>query len=239
MNSFQYIAAGEDGFKGDMLDKLLAAGFYRMQHLMFTCNDTIISEDFKVIPVFWLRTLVKHCKPGRSANNILKKCAGFSVNIGQACVDDEIESLYTLYKRRTPFTVSSTCAEYLHQQSVPQPFDSMMVQVRYNNKLIATGFFDRGIRAIAGIMNIYHPEYNSYSLGKFLMLQKLRYALAANMLFYYTGYISTESTRFDYKVFPDPASVEVFLPVEQEWAPYHLLNKPFLAEYYSKFLVSN
>jgi arginine-tRNA-protein transferase len=151
-------------------------------------------------------------------------------------VDDEVESLYAKYKKNLQFTVANACADYLHQQSLPQPFDSMMIQVRNNHALVATGYFDKGKEAIAGIMNIYHPGYNSYSLGKFMMLQKLKYALSKNMQFYYTGYISTKSTRFDYKVFPDINAVEVLLPVEQQWAPYHLLNKKFLAEYYSQFL---
>ena len=86
-----------------------------------------------------------------------------------------------------------------------------MIKIRDKNKLIAVGYFDKGFKSIAGIMNIYHPEYNMYSLGKFLMLQKLQYAQSHNMNFYYTGYISTQSTRFDYKTFPDQNAVEVLL----------------------------
>lgn len=237
MDSTYYIAADENGFKGDTLDQLLAAGYYRMQHLMFTCNDTALGEDGPVIPVFWLRTLVKQCKLQTTANAILKKCAGFSVSFEQASVTVEIETLYALYKNHVPFSVSSTCADYLHHEFLPQPFDSMMVQVRDHDTLIATGYFDKGEQSIAGIMNIYHPRYRNYSLGKFLILQKLQYAFSQNKLFYYTGYISPGSTRFDYKTFPDPASVEVLLPDKQQWVPYHLLGKAFLEEYYLQFLI--
>jgi arginine-tRNA-protein transferase len=157
------------------------------------------------------------------------------VSIQPAYADEEVEDLYAAYKDHVQFTVSNTCSDYLHQPGLADPFNSMMVQVRDNNTLIAAGYFDKGKQVIAGIMNIYHPQYKDYSMGKFLMLQKLKYALSQNMLFYYTGYISTESVRFDYKVFPDPGAVEVLLPVEQEWVPYHLLNKTLLAEYYSRF----
>ena len=58
-----------------------------------------------------------------------------------------------------------------------------------------------------------------------------------NKMFYYTGYVSTGSTRFDYKTFPDPTAVEVLLPDKQQWVPYYLLSKEFLSEYYLKFLV--
>lgn len=237
MDSFYFIAADEKGFKADTLDDLLAAGYYRMQHLMFTCNETALDGGGQVIPVFWLRTLVKQCRLQKAANTILRKCTRFSVSFQPAYVDDEVEWLYALYKNHVPFSVSSNCADYLHQEFLPQPFASMMVQVRDQDRLIATGYFDKGSQSIAGITNIYHPQYHQYSLGKFLMLQKLQYALSQNKLFYYTGYISTGSTRFDYKTFPDPAAVEVLLPDKQEWVPYHLLSKALLAEYYLQFLV--
>ncbi|MDQ6814058.1 MAG: arginyl-tRNA--protein transferase [Bacteroidota bacterium] len=236
MDSHFYIAADEKGFKGDTLDKLLAAGYYRMQHFMFTCNDTALGNDLPVIPVFWLRTLVSQCTFGKTANNILKKCARFSVSVQSAYIDDEIENLYALYKEWVPFSVSSTCTDYLHQQIFPQPFHSMIVQVRDGRKLIAVGYFDKGHDSIAGIMNIYHPKYHTYSLGKLLILQKLRFALSQRKSFYYTGYISTGSTRFDYKTFPDPKAVEVLLPDKQQWVPYDLVSKAFLSEYYQEFL---
>lgn len=233
-NSFHYINANEQGFKSFMLDALLAAGYYRMQHLMFTCNETSLGEENNPVPVFWLRTLINDCILSRQANTILKKCNSFSIQIQKAYVDDEVEDLYAIYKQRLPFTVSPTCNNYLHFGIIPDPFDSMMIQVRDGDKLIAAGYFDEGSMSIAGIMNIYHPLYRSYSLGKFLILQKLKYALSQNMLFYYTGYISTGSTRFDYKVFPDANAVEVYLPLERKWLPYHLLGKSFLSEYYKR-----
>ena len=235
-NSFQYINADERGFKNFILDRLLAAGYYRMQHLMFTCNETALDEQYETVPVFWLRTSINDCIFNRSASIILKKCEGFSVQIKKACVDDEVEDLYAVYKRHVQFTVSPTCNNYLHFDIMPDPFDSMMIQVRDDDKLIATGYFDEGNVSIAGIMNIYHPQYRNYSLGKFLMLQKLKYALSESMQFYYTGYISTGSARFDYKTFPDAKAVEVYLPLERKWLPYHLLGKGFLSEYYERLL---
>ncbi len=238
MDNSYYIAADDKGFKAETIDELLAAGYYRMQHLMFTCNNTTLGEKGQSIPVFWLRTLVKKCRLQNSANTILKKCAQFSVNIQPAFVNDEVENLFALYKEWVPFSVSANCSSYLYQELLPQPFNSMMVQVRYQNQLIATGYFDTGKHSIAGIMNIYHPEYKQYSLAKFLILQKLQFAFSQNKSFYYTGYISPASTRFDYKTFPDPNAVEILLPDKQEWVPYSLLNKQFLSEYYDKFLTS-
>ena len=237
MDNFTYIIADEQGFKNDYIDGLLAAGYYRMQHFMFTCNDTALDEEGRTIPVFWLRTLVKQCRLTTSARTILNKGAAFSVIIQPARVDEEIEQLYAMYKIHVPFSVSASCADYLHQPLLSQPFTSMMVQVRHEEKLIAAGYFDAGSRSIAGIMNIYHPHYRSYSLGKLLLLKKLQYASENDMQFYYTGYISPQSTRFDYKTFPDPAAVELLLPDKLQWVPYPQVSKEFLTDYYLKYLV--
>ncbi len=239
MEDIRYLIASEDGFKNETLDSLLAKGFYRMQHLMFTCNQTAINYETFTIPVFWLRTIVQKVTPGKSALNIQKRCNGFHVQIADAFVDEEIEALYAQYKEHVSFFVSESCKGYLHNEVLPMPFDSKIIQIRDNNKLIAVGYFDKASNAIAGIMNIYHPDYKSYSLGKFLMLQKLEYAFSQNIQFYYTGYISTQSPRFDYKTFPDVDAVEVFLPVEQEWVPYSLFGKEFLAEYYARCLMDD
>jgi arginine-tRNA-protein transferase len=237
MENLHYLAPDENGFKDSMLDYLLSVGYYRMQHLMFTCNHTSIDEGTEVIPVFWLRTLVQQSRLNKSADSILKKCRRFSVSIHPAYVDDEVEVLYEQYKSYVPFSVSSSCYDYLHHAFLPQPFQSLMVQVRDQDELIAAGYFDKGAQSIAGVMNIYHPGYRNYSLGKLMILKKLEYALIHGQLYYYTGYVSPASTRFDYKTFPDPTSVEVLLPDKQQWVPYHSLSKPFLAEYYLKNLM--
>jgi arginine-tRNA-protein transferase len=110
------------------------------------------------------------------------------------------------------------------------------VQVRDKDQLIATGYFDKGQQSIAGIMNIYHPDFQSYGLGKFLILQKLQYAALHSLPYYYTGYISPSSSRFDYKTFPDANAVEVLLPDKKQWVPYEGLGKSFLGDYYRKYL---
>jgi arginine-tRNA-protein transferase len=237
MGDYQYLLPDKHGFKSGALDQMLSARYYRMQHFMFTTNDTSLGTEETIIPVFWLRTIVKQCCINNSANTILKRCSGFSVIVQPAYVDDEVEWLYDLYKEHVPFSVSPSCTDYLHMDFLPNPFESMMIQVRDKDRLIAAGYFDKGQQSIAGIMNIYHPHYKSFSLGKFLILQKLQYAALQEISYYYTGYISPGSIRFDYKTFPDPAAVEVLLPDQQLWVRYQGLGKEFLAEYYLKHLV--
>lgn len=229
-----YILPDEDGIKGALLDAYLAAGYYRMQHLIFTTNQTQLEMDGEPLPVFWLRTPVQNIAENKAASVIRKRCAGFRVSIKRALINKETNDLYALYHAHIKFTASTTCTEYLHQQQLENPFDSWMIEVRDGHTLIAAGFFDLGKNAISGILNFYHPAYHKYSLGKYLILLKIDFALANGIQFYYTGYISTGITKFDYKLFPDAAAIEVYLPLERQWVPYYLLGKPLLQAYYNQ-----
>ena len=227
-----YIFPEIDGFKGNVLDAYLADGYYRMQHLIFTTHHTQIDTNSHRLPVFWLRTIISAIKEKKSAHTIRKKCSEFKVTYQPAKVTEEIENLYALYKNHVHFSTADTCNEYLHMDLFENPWDAWMIEIRDGTLLIAVGYFDKGTNAIAGILNIYHPSYHQYSLGKYLILQKIDYAKNNQINYYYTGYISTASTKFDYKIFPDIHSMQVFLPVEKKWAPYAYFTKDLLEAYF-------
>ncbi len=231
------VRADEEGFKGQILDVMLELGYYRTQHLMFTCMHAQADENSYALPVFWLRTKVGTIKERKQARTIRNKCAAFTVSIQPAIVTKEIENLYILYRNHVQFSTSESCSSYLHQPHLENPFESYMVQVRDGTTLIAVGFFDKGSTSIAGIMNMYHPNYHGFSLGKYIMLQKIDFSKANGIDWYYTGYISTASTRFDYKTFPDITSVEVYLPIVKRWLPYQIIDKEYLQDYYINNLV--
>ena len=67
-NDNEYIFPDEFGFKDKVLDDYLAKGYYRMQHLMFTTNETLLDYEGQSYPVFWLRTLIKDLKESSAAS---------------------------------------------------------------------------------------------------------------------------------------------------------------------------
>jgi arginine-tRNA-protein transferase len=213
------------GFKGRLLDDYLAAGYYRMQHILFTTHYTQLEPAEPPLPVFWLRTLVKKIQHGKIESGIRKRCTGFTVHFKRAAINSDTEELYNLYRNHINFSAAEDCRSYLEDSFIENPFDSWMIEIKDQDQLIAVGYFDLGQNAISGILNFYHPAYKKYSLGKFLMLQKIQYALANNISYYYTGYISTETNKFDYKIFPDPRAMEVYVYNINKWMPYILLGK--------------
>jgi len=237
INSPYFILPGPEGFKGQLLDQYLAAGYYRMLHTVFTTHHTRLHTTGEDLPVFWLRTQVKNITESSSALANRKKCAGFTASCKRAEITAETEALYSLYHSAIDFNTGGSCYDCLHDERLEDPFDSRMIEIRDGNTLVAVGYFDQGQQTISGILNFYHPAYKKYSLGKYLILKKIDYALANNISLYYTGYISTSNTRFDYKLFPDIAGIEVYLPAHQKWVPYSSLDKAWLHQYYKDHFV--
>ena len=229
-----FIFPDSNGFKGIVLDTYLENGFYRMQHFLFTTNQTQIGVGSKNFPVFWLRIPINNCRENKDAIAIRKKVVSFNVTFHKAEITAEINDLYKLYLADVKFEAAETCKSYLHDSQLPNPFDSLMVNVREGKRLIAVGYFDVGLNAMAGILNFFDPNYKKFSLGKLLMLTKIDFAIANNISFYYLGYLSTQSIKFDYKIFPDKATVEVLLPLEKSWVTYKSFGKEKLQEYFEK-----
>jgi arginine-tRNA-protein transferase len=213
---------------GKKLDYFLSRGFYRIGDKIFTTNYVVIDAFYH--DVFWLRTNLSLVGSSKTIKQCIKNLKPFSINFKPATITQEAELLFKSYCSIINFDFSESIAHYLLPVEPTPIFDTRMIEVRDNGKLIALGYFDVGHKSIAGIMNMYHPDYKKYSLGKCLMWLKMNFAMQQNMDYYYTGYISLQSSKFDYKLFPNINAVEVFLPKKQEWQAYNCYNKDGLAE---------
>jgi leucyl-tRNA---protein transferase len=208
---------------GHELDEYLDRGWYRLGQIVFT-TDYIPHNEYWC-RVFWLRYKLENIKYGKKQTRLLQSNDHFSRKIKPLKITQELESLYQVYKSSVNFEASPTIRNYLFDGSVfgapaQNIFNTEIIQIRDNGKLIAAGIYDNGEDSIAGIMNFYHPAYNKYSLGKYLMLLKINHAIETGKTWYYTGYIAYGYSKFDYKLFPDPSAAEIFDPKTQEWMPY-------------------
>ncbi|MBK6937520.1 MAG: arginine-tRNA-protein transferase [Chitinophagaceae bacterium] len=218
-----------DAIPPHMLDTYLAHGWYRMQQTIFT-TDVILKND-TIIPVFWIRFLLRRYFHNKGSRKILNACSRFTVTVTGGHITAEAEELYALYKEAVEFDVSDTIQDYLIGQTSISIYSTRCVEVREGSTLIAAGYFDEGNTAMAGILNIFHPGYKKYSLGKFLMLQKIEYALKHNKQYYYPGYISTGISKFDYKLFPGTEHTEVYIRNSDRWMPWLSVQKEQLEEW--------
>jgi leucyl-tRNA---protein transferase len=238
--SFDIDFPGE--LRGDSLDDYLSRGWYRIGQAVFTTDAIDAAErapERQITPyfrVFWLRFRLSNFHFGKKQKKLLDNNRLFKVDIQPLEITPELESLYTKYKSGIDFTIAPTLFDSLYRlefYELPghQVYDSHLITVRDGRNLIAAGIFDMGSRSIAGIINMFHPDYRKYSPGKYLMLLKLEYAVRQRMNFYYPGYISCDFKKFDYKLFPGKHFAEVLDPTTEKWLPYspelmdHLRNE--------------
>ncbi|MFD2936574.1 arginine-tRNA-protein transferase [Spirosoma flavum] len=204
--------------EGSELDLFLSIGYFRMQQEIFTCQY-ILFDDTRCA-VHWLRIALAAVTYGPKQSRLLRINERFSVTVKPFILSEEIETLYALYKSTLNFDAPDSVEFWLLNGAAYTTFDTYVIEVRDENRLIAVGIFDNGERSIAGIMNFYHPEYHRHSLGKYLMLLKINYAQLQQKEYYYPGYLVSNYPKFDYKLFPCEAATEVFNDRTGQWLPF-------------------
>ena len=207
---------------GPELDVFLSMGWYRMGQGIFTTHG--IFQEEQIFRVFWLRYNLQKLAPDRkSSRKIIDNNSIFQTTIKSFTISQEMEALYELYKAGIDFDAASSVRQWLYDAGITNVFDTYIIEVRDEGVLIAVGIFDKGKKAIAGIMNFYNPLYKKYSLGKYLMLLKIKYAQEMKIKWYYPGYIVPGYPKFDYKLFVDKLAAEIFIPELNVWQIYDQL----------------
>lgn len=214
MQSDNYIYYPERLTKKE-LDNFLKLGWYRMGQSLFTTHFIWLEEN--VHRVFWLRYNLNRIMFSKSLLRIKKRNEQFDVSIKPLEISAELEELYAKYKTALTFQPSHSVQNCLHGDRDYNVFNTDLIEVRDNGKLIAAGIADWGTESLAGIMNFYHPSYKKHSLGKFLMILKIEEAKKRNLQWYYPGYIVYRRSEFDYKLSVDKYATEILIPEQKGW----------------------
>lgn len=202
---------------GSELDDYLARGWFRMGQTIFTTDFIPMAEH--IYPVYWLRVVLDKVQYGKKQKRLLAINKNLAIDFRPFQVTEELENLYSIYKASVDFDASPTVESFLLNGSSNSVYDTCVIELRDAGQLIAAGIFDNGKTGIAGIMNFYHPQYKAKSLGKYLMLLKINYAIAENKTYYYPGYIASGYSKFDYKLFPALEATEIYDSEREEWKP--------------------
>jgi leucyl-tRNA---protein transferase len=202
---------------GEELDRYLAEGWFRMGQSIFATNFLNFKQQF--YSAIWLRLRLAECTGDRSEEKLAKLNSRFVVGVQKATIDQEKENLFTRYRKSVPFEPSSSLQALLFGRVTYNVYDTLEVTVRENGKLIACGFFDLGKKSTAGISSIYDPDYKKYSLGKFLIYQKIAYSKKAGYTYFYPGYFVPGYKPFDYKLRIHSSAQEFFDLGTSHWYP--------------------
>jgi arginyl-tRNA--protein-N-Asp/Glu arginylyltransferase len=204
--------------RGTKLDLYLSKGYFRMQQDVFTCFAVLFEE--KVCPVHWLRITLATVNYGKEQLRLFRINGHFSVAVKPLSITEEVRNLYATYKESINFDAPESVEACLLNGSTYNVFETYAVEIRDGATLIAVGIFDAGAQSIAGIMNFYHPAYRKHSLGKYLMMLKINQARLQQKTYYYPGYLASNYSKFDYKLFPCLAATEVYDANRDKWYPF-------------------
>jgi leucyl-tRNA---protein transferase len=208
---------------GKTLDYYLDKGWFRMGRHIFTTDA--IWKDETYHSVYWIRYNLNKLVWQTKFSKLFKQASIFETQTIPFIYNEHYENLYQQYIASRSFDGSTSLKKFLYDQ-VDEPnldivyYKSLALNIYHNKTIIASGVFDLGSNAIAGIINFYNPEYKKYSLGKLSMLLKLQFAYERGMQFYYPGYIVPTVNHFGYKTFIGTECIEVWDSKLAQWIEY-------------------
>lgn len=200
------------------LDAYLSKGWYRMVHTIFTAH--ILRREGQWVNAIWLRHPLRLWEPGTTFKKLSKRNASFRLEFGPLEITAPQEALYALYRNHKFEDDQADLRQSLFGPEITNPFNSWMVNCYDGTKLIASGVFDRGIKAAAGIVSFYDPAYEKYSLGAYLIYQKMIFCKQQGLDYFYPGYVLTGVPDFDYKLSIGRNSTEFFQLATETWLPW-------------------
>jgi arginyl-tRNA--protein-N-Asp/Glu arginylyltransferase len=205
-----------------LLDDYLSKGWYRIHQMLITTD--LIAKDDEFFAVFWLRYRLQDYRHSKKSQKLLQASNEFTKQIEPLQFTDELEELFATYRTQIDFDMSESVKTYLLGDRTENVFNSQLLTIRDDGKLIAAGCYDEADTSLMGLLSIYDPAYKKYSLGKVLLLLKLEEAMRLEKIYFYPGYISLHTPKFDYKLFPDLEATEVYNRLLDEWQPYPATN---------------
>ncbi|MBT1696957.1 arginyl-tRNA--protein arginylyltransferase [Fulvivirgaceae bacterium PWU4] len=215
------------------LDGYLERGWFRMGQTIFTTN--FLNFRHQLYGAIWLRIVLPDLTHDKQQQKLMKRNAGFRTEVKRASINAAKEELYAKYKLGISFEVSSSLKELMYRNSLHDLYHTLEVCVYDQGKLIGAGFFDIGATSGAGITSFYDPDYKKYSLGKYLIYQKLEYCKASGLSFFYPGYFVPGYSFFNYKLGIGTEALQYldfssqhWLPIDQfsvEKTPLHVMHK--------------
>jgi arginyl-tRNA--protein-N-Asp/Glu arginylyltransferase len=211
------------------LDDYLFRGWFRMGQTIFTTNFLSFKSEF--YSALWLRIDLHRFSPDSTQLKLFKLNARFRTEINVANITPVQEALYEKYKNSISFEASTSLKTLLFGRSPYKIYNTFEVDVFDGDTLIATGFFDTGKNTAAGITSFYDPAYKKYSLGKYVIYQKINFCKTYGLRYFYPGYFVPGYSFFDYKLSIGKPALEyldlrsgLWLPIERFSPAQHPLR---------------
>jgi leucyl-tRNA---protein transferase len=200
------------------LDGFLSLGWFRIQQTIFTTD--VLYFDGRVFYAIWLRVRLPDFMADKKYKLLSKKNSRFRTEIKKAVITPMHERLYTSYKEDISFEGAPSLYSLLNGNSTSNVYNTYMIDVYDGNLLIGTGCFDLGSKSAAGIYSVYDPAYKKFSLGKYMIYEKMFFCKNKNFAYFYPGYFVPGYPAFDYKLEIGYPAIEYFDSIQKQWHPF-------------------
>jgi arginine-tRNA-protein transferase len=206
----------------ETLDQYLANGWYRMGQSIFTTD--FVERGGEYLTTIWLRNRLNAYKPTSTFYKLEHRNKNFQIEIIPFNYSEKYEMLFQKYR----FSLSEGRATNLHGflfgDSPFIIFNSLVINLYHDTKLIGAGVFDIGKKSAAGISSFYDPDYRRYSIGRYLIYKKIEYCQQNGYDYFYPGYFVPGLKAFDYKLEIGKKSLEFFDMKINKWKPISEFN---------------
>jgi arginyl-tRNA--protein-N-Asp/Glu arginylyltransferase len=199
------------------LDDFLAKGWFRMQQTIFTTDKEVFGNV--LYDTIWLRICLDDFIEEKRYTRLVKKNNRFRTEIKKAVIMPEHEALFFFYKKSKLFQKSPSLEWLLQGDKTQNIYDTYMINMYDESQMIGTGFFDLGNNSAAGICSVYHPDYATYSPGRYMIYEKIMYCKKNKFRYFYPGYFVPGYPLFDYKLTIGKSFMEYFDTYKKNWFP--------------------
>lgn len=216
------------------LDKYLENGWFRMGQSIFTCNFLNFNRQF--YSAIWLRHVLEDFYVDNTFKKLKKLNSKFRIEFSEAKVTEDKELLFQKYKMGISFENASSLNMLLFDNKDFTIFNTYEICIYDEFELIAVGFFDIGLHSAEGIVSFYNPAYKKYSLGKYLIYNKIEYCKSIGLSYFYPGYFAPNYPLFDYKLTISKFNIEFYNLFSRKWQSINTfdINNTPLTEMKSK-----
>jgi leucyl-tRNA---protein transferase len=206
-----------ENLSGRELDRYLEQGWFRMGQTIFTTN--FLHFKHRYYSAIWLRVVLKDLADDKTLQKLSKRNARFEMKVQPASLDVSKEELFARYKQAVSFETSPSLYHLLYGNAINNIYSTMEVCLYDQGRLIAVGLFDTGEHAAAGITSFYDPAYKKYSLGKYLIVLKMKYCKEYGYKHFYPGYFVPGYPFFNYKLELGASALEYLDLIKGSWLP--------------------
>lgn len=180
-----------------LLDVLLEDGWRHFGTHFYRYNIGVYADELRsVLP---LRVRLDDFAPSKSQRRVLKRNEDLQIVFRPIEINAEKTELFERHKRRFHHAVPDSLYDFLSSQPAIVPCAALELGVYENDKLVAATFFDVAANAVSAIYAMFEPTETTRSLGIFMMLSTINYAIETGKTYYYPGYAYVEPSFYDYK----------------------------------------